>query len=147
MYPAVTQIYNNQPNFQQNFKISKMIVTQPLTLQVWQQNPNIIPPGTPRNAKRPLGFASLSFTLENKSEQSIVIKLLSIEVHPVGSETPLMSLPARDLLLHPLEIAPQRYQLSNSSGYGDVEQVEAVIVYELDGKSYTWRSSPVWVKD
>jgi hypothetical protein len=64
-------------------------------------------------------------------------------VRAVGSKQALMSIPGRDLTLNPLEISPQRYQLSNLEGYGNLERVEAVVIYELDGRNYTLRSSPV----
>lgn len=127
--------------------MSQMIVTQPLNLQIWENDPRRTPPGASPTANRPVGFASLSFALENKTEQPIVIKIISIEVIPVKSKKALMSLPARDLTLHPLEIAPQRYQLSNRDGYGNVEQVEAVVIYQVNGQRYTLRSSPVKVRD
>ncbi len=126
-----------------NSVMNKIVVTQPLTLQIWENNPKHPAPGTRPGVKVPVGFASLSFTLENKTQQSIVIKLLAVEVRSVGNKKPLMSIPMQNLTLHPLEIAPQRYQLSNKKGYGNINQVEAVVIYELDGKQYTLKSSIV----
>lgn len=127
----------------QNYPASKMIVTQPLSLQIWQDDPRLIPPGDRSMAKRPIGFAQLNWTFENKSQQPILLKLQTIEVRSIGSKQALMSIPGRDLTLNPLEISPQRYQLSNLEGYGNLERVEAVVIYELDGRNYTLRSSPV----
>jgi len=121
---------------------SKIIVS-PLTLEIWQDDPNLPPSGISPTANRQIGFASLSFTLENKTQQRIALKLQKIEILPLGSEHPLMSLPAKNLTLGGLEYAPQRYQLSNKQGYGNVKKVEAVVVYQLDGKQYTLRSAPV----
>ncbi len=125
--------------------MSKMIVTQPLSLQIWENDPRLIPPGASPTAKRPVGFASLSLTFENKTEQTLILKMQSIGVRAVGSKQLIMSLSAKDLTLHPLEISPQRYQISNQEGYGNVQQVEAVIIYQLEGKSYELISSPVKV--
>lgn len=130
----------------QNSPVSKMIVTQPLSLQIWQDDPRLIPPGDRSMAKRPVGFAQLSWTFENKTQQSIILKLQTIEVRAVGSEEVIMSMAGRDLTLHPLEISPQRYQLFNLEGYANVDRVEAVVIYQLDGRNYTLRSSPVSVR-
>ena len=126
--------------------MSKISVTQPLNLQVWQNDRRLTPPGASPNPNRPVGFASLSFTFENKTEQTLTLKLQAIEVRAVDSKRLLMSLPARDLILKPLEIAPQRYQLSNQEGYGNVDKVEALVIYQLDGQSYTMRSAPVNIR-
>lgn len=132
---------------QQNPPMNKVVITQPLSLQVWQNDPSLPMPGTQPGSDRHVGFASLSFTVENKTEQPITLRLLAIEVRAVGSQKPLMSVPVKDITLNPLEISPQRYQISNREGYGNVKQVEAVIVYQLEGKSYTLRSSPVTIRD
>jgi hypothetical protein len=126
-----------------NYTMNKILVTQPLTLQIWENDPNFPAPGTPPGTDIPVGFASLSFTLENKTQHSILIKLLAVEVRSISNKKLLMSMPAKDLILHPLEIAPQRYQLSNKNGYGNINQVEAIVIYELDGQQYTLESSPV----
>lgn len=112
---------------QQNL-MNKMFITEPLSLQIWENDPRIIPPGTSSSVKRPVGFASLSLTFENKTEQTLILKMSSIVVRGVDSKKILMSLPARDLTLHPLEISPQRYQISSQEGYGNVQQVEAIDV-------------------
>jgi hypothetical protein len=132
---------------QQHPAMNKIAITQPLSLQVWQNDPRLPMPGTQPGSDRHVGFASLSFTVENKTEQPITLRLLAIEVRAAGSQKPLMSLPVKDITLNPLEISPQRYQISNREGYGNVKQVEAVIVYQLEGKSYTLRSSPVTIRD
>jgi hypothetical protein len=129
----------------QNSLKSRMNVSDSLSLQIWQEDPNLPPNGISPTADRPLGFASLSFLLENKTEMPIVLRLQRIEIRPVGAEKPLMSLPAKDLTLGPLEYAPQRYQLSNREGYGNIKQVEAVVIYQLDGQQHTLRSAPVRV--
>lgn len=126
-----------------NLNMSKIVVTKPLTLQIWENNPQFPAPGTRLNLNLPVGFASLSFTLENKTQNSILIKFISIEVHSVDNKIILMSMPAQNITIHPLEISPQRYQLSNKNGYGNINQVEAVVIYELEGQQYTLKSSPV----
>ena len=129
-----------------NTSKSKMIVT-PLRLQIWENDPRLPLPGASPTANRPIGFASISMTFENKTEQPINLRLQTIAIFPVGSKQPLMSLAATDLTLGPLEIAPQQYQLSNQEGYGNLAQVEAVVIYQLDGQSHTLRSSSVNVSE
>jgi hypothetical protein len=129
--------------FSQNSFRQTMIVTQPLTLQIRQEDPRFTAPGTPAGRERFLGHAALSFTLENQQKQPVIVELQTIEIRAVGHEKPLMSLPARTLTLQPLEIAPQRYQLSNREGFGKITEVEAVVIYEVDGQKVTLRSKPV----
>ena len=78
------------------------------------------------------------------TEKPITIDIEKIEVRSLNSKSnqPLMSLPTKSIRLGGLEYAPQRYQLSNKDGYRS-GQVEAIVVYKLDGKQYMLRSAPV----
>lgn len=129
----------------QNPPVSQIVVS-PITLEIWQDDPKIPPVGISPSANRQIGFAVVSFILENKTQQPISLILQKIEVRSLRSEYPLMSLPAKNLTLGGLEYAPQRYQLSNKQGYGNVKAVEAVVVYQLDGKQYTLSSAPVSIR-
>jgi hypothetical protein len=145
IFPKYSISYTQLNSTKQNHPMSKVMMRQPLSLQVWQDDPNLPPSGIPVMANRPISFAMLSFTLENKTEQAITLKLKKLEIRPVGSQNKIMSLPAFDLTLKPLEIAPQQYKFSQLKGYGNIKQVEAIMIYEFQGQSYTFNSPPVKV--
>ena len=123
-----------------------MIVTQPLQIRVWQKSSKLIPIGARGGKTCPLGFAELSFTLINETEQPLSLELTTIEVRPIGRDEPLMSLPEQNIQLNPLEAARQQYQLCRRQGYGSAEWVEAIVVYQVGGQRYTLFSSPVYVQ-
>ena len=122
------------------------LVTQPLTLRIWRHEPQIPVPGLRPGTPHPVGFAAIDVTFENKTERELTLDIETIAIYPIGSHQPLMQLPPRTLVLHPMEIAPQVFQLSNQTGYGKVKQVEAVIVYQIEGDRHTLRSQPVAVQ-
>jgi hypothetical protein len=89
----------------------------------------------------------MDVTFENRTDRQLTLHIETIAVCPIGSHQPLMQLPPRTVVLHPMEIAPQVFQLSNQTGYGKVKQVQAVIVYQIEGDRHTLRSQPVAVLD
>ncbi|OKH40737.1 hypothetical protein NIES2101_34955 [Calothrix sp. HK-06] len=127
----------------QNTPPSQVKVSPSLNLQIWQNDPKRPLSGAYKVGSQ-LGFATIDFLLENTTEKPITIQLEKIEVRRLNSKSnqPLMSLPAKSITLGGLEYAPQRYQLSNRDGYQS-GQVEAIVVYKLDGKQYILRSAPV----
>ncbi len=123
-----------------------MIVIQPLQIHVWQESAKLKPPGVRPGIHRAIGHALLNFTLKNETTHPITVALNTIEVRAIGHREPIMSLAPKTITLQPLEIAPQQYQLSNRDGYQSADWVEAIVTYQLDGRSATLFSSPVYVQ-
>ncbi len=142
--PKFAQIKSRNPNFKKpKTPMNKVIINQPLTLEAWQEDPNLPPVGIPINKDRPIGYALLRVTFENKTMHTITLHLQKIEVVAAGNQNKLISLPPVDLTLHPLEISPQQYRLTKKEGYGNIKQIKGILVYKLDGQNHTLSSQAV----
>jgi hypothetical protein len=122
------------------------IVTPSISLQAWQEDPNLPPVGVPVDPDRPIGFAQVNFMLENKTENLIEVDIDRIEVQEAIGHRTLMTLRGPKILLRGLEISPQQFRLTHSTGYGQIQNVEAVISYRIKDQSLIARSRPVTIR-
>lgn len=139
---SLSDIHNQKTQVEMN----EVIIREPLNLLAWEEDPNLPPRGIPLQPDRPISFAMLSVTFENKTTQvvEILIKLIAIQTNK--ERRVINSLPATNLVLMPLEISPQQYQMSNRESYSNTIELIGILIYELDGKIYTLESDPVSVQ-
>lgn len=123
-----------------------IVVSEPLELQAWQEDPTLPPVGVPYSKDRPISYAMWSVTFENKTEQTIFVKIKTVDIYLKNSDQPFISLSSQELVLRPLEIAPQQYHFSSQISYSDVRQIEALMTYQIDNQTYTLQSPLVDIR-
>lgn len=106
-----------------------------------------LPLGSPPQADRDIGFASVFLNLENSQEQIQTLVIKNVEIwSAVDDQLQPFSFEQRVIHLNPLEHAVIDIHLSNQIGYLAQGEVNAVVTYELDGQSHAIRSEAVEVE-
>lgn len=121
--------------------MSPVVIREPLRLRAWEED---LPPlGVPPDPNRPIGYALLSVTFENTSLKRVEVKIESVTVRSAQNGRVISSLPSSTLILMPLEISPQQYQLFSRQGYGGDRKLTGSLVYTVEGRTYILTTGPV----
>ncbi|MEN9214764.1 MAG: hypothetical protein Q6J44_03215 [Gloeomargarita sp. DG02_4_bins_56] len=120
-----------------NITMPTVIIREPLTLQAGEEDPRFPPLGVEPDPNRPISYALLNVTFENKTLNRIEVIINSVEIRSSQTNTVLNSLPARTLTLMPLEVSAQQYRMYSRQSYGEHRRLIGTLTYTIDGQTYT----------
>ena len=101
------------------------------------------PVGTPSEANRDIGFASLFLRIDNIKEENASLTIKSIQIQNVTTgNIQMATYSSQEVSLKPLENSEKVFHLTNQTGYTEQGQVKAIITYQIENQVLVIESSP-----
>jgi hypothetical protein len=112
------------------------ISIKPMTVQVREEKR--LPIGQPPTANRDIGFAAVFLQVENQqqTDATIVIEQIQI-VDAVNGQIYMTTHQPKTIPLKPLEYAASDFHLTNKTGLGAPQGVQAIVTYHIAGQRHT----------